>query len=142
MARGARRHHSADGHEPGERLAGHLDGPAALRAARTRQGPPRAILIAVAPAGPRIAGGVDEPWDAEASLDELARLTTTAGIKPVRAVSQRLRSPHPRTYLNEGKVQYVAELMRAEECELVLADDELSPAQQKGLEAVCGAGSV
>jgi len=123
-------------------LAGHLDAPVALRAARTRQGPPRAVLIAVASAGPASAARADEPWDAESSLEELARLATTAGIEPARLVSQRLRSPHPRTYLNEGKAQYVAELMRAEECELVLADDELSPAQQKGLEAVCGAGTV
>jgi GTP-binding protein HflX len=85
---------------------------------------------------------MDEPWDTASSLDELATLATAAGIEPVRVVSQRLRSAHPRTYLGEGKAQYVADLMRAEECDLVLADDELTPAQQKGLEAVCGAGRV
>ena len=142
MARGSRGHRAEQGHQSSDGLAGHLDGATAMRATRTRQGPPRAILIAAAPAGPPTTTGADEPWDAESSLEELSRLATTAGIEPVRSVSQRLRSPHPRTYLNEGKAQYVAELMRAEECELVLADDELSPAQQKGLEAVCGAGTV
>jgi len=143
MTRGTHKRAAVHGHDATERLAGDLDAPSALRATHARQGPPRAILIAVATAGPSSSvANADEPWDAESSLEELARLATTAGIEPVRQVSQRLRSPHPRTYLNEGKAQYVAELMRAEECELVLADDELSPAQQKGLEAVCGAGSV
>ncbi len=143
MTRGTHKRAAVHGHDATERLAGDLDAPSALRVTHARQGPPRAILIAVATAGPSSSvANADEPWDAESSLEELARLATTAGIEPVRQVSQRLRSPHPRTYLNEGKAQYVAELMRAEECELVLADDELSPAQQKGLEAVCGAGSV
>src|SRR5919206_1129890 len=125
-----------------ERPAGHLEAPAALRTVETRGAPPRAILVAVAPAGPAVTVGMDEPWDTASSLDELATLATAAGIEPVRVVSQRLRAAHPRTYLGEGKAQYVADLMRAEECELVLADDELTPAQQKGLEAVCGAGRV
>jgi len=131
-----------EGHEGLQRLAGQLDAPAPLRAMQTRKGPPRAILVAVEPAGPRVPAAVDAPWDTEASLEELARLATAAGVTPVRQVSQRLRSPHPRTYLNEGKAEYVAELMRADDCELVLADDELAPAQQKGLEALCGPGSV
>src|ERR671932_205641 len=125
-----------------ERPAGHLEAPAALRTVETRGAPPRAILVAVASAGPAVAIGMDEPWDTASSLDELATLATAAGIEPVRVVSQRLRSAHPRTYLGEGKAQYVADLMRAEECDLVLADDELTPTQQKGLEAVCGAGRV
>ena len=125
-----------------ERPAGHLEAPAALRTVETRGAPPRAILVAVASAGPAVTVGMDEPWDTASSLDELATLATAAGIEPVRVVSQRLRSAHPRTYLGEGKAQYVADLMRAEECDLVLADDELTPAQQKGLEAVCGAGRV
>src|SRR2546423_14751172 len=125
-----------------ERPAGHLEAPAALRTVETHGAPPRAILVAVAPAGPAVTAGVDEPWDTASSLDELATLATAAGITPVRVVSQRLRSAHPRTYLGAGKAQYVADLMRAEECDLVLADDELTPAQHKGLEAVCGAGRV
>ena len=136
----ARRSHAR--RAPTERLAGHLDAPAPLRERQARQGPPRAILIAVAPAGPAVDDGAEAPWDTESSLDELAALATAAGLEPVRAISQRLRSPHPRTYLNEGKAQYVAEMMQAEECELVLADDELKPAQLKGLEEVCGAGRV
>src|SRR5919202_5023749 len=105
-----------------ERLAGHLEAPATLRTVETRAAPPRAILVAVAPAGPAVTDGVDEPWDTASRLDELATLATAAGIEPVRVVSQRLRSAHPRTYLGEGKAQYVADLMRAEECDLVLAD--------------------
>ncbi len=125
-----------------ERLAGHLDAPAPLTAFRTVEAPPRAVLVAVEPAGRPAADADGEPWDTQSSLEELANLATAVGIDPVRLISQRLRSPHPRTYLNEGKAQIVAEIMEADDCELVLADDELTPAQQKGLEAVCGAGRV
>ena len=124
------------------RLAGDLDAPAPLRGLRERPGPPRAVLVAVAPAGPSPANGSDEPWDARSSLEELARLAAAAGIEPVHLISQRLRSAHPRIYLNEGKAREVADVMRTDDCELVLADDELTPAQQKGLEAICGAGTV
>src|SRR5689334_11651855 len=130
----ARRTRKQDGHQTVdgvEGLDGHVDAPAVLRTVQTREEPPRAILIAVQPAGPAPADGVDAPWDTESSVQELASLAETVGIEPVRSVIQRLRSPHPRTYLNEGKAAYVAELMRAEDCELVLSDDELTPAQQK-----------
>ena len=140
----ARRHSNGyNGHSRAAgRLDGHLDAPAPLKTLSTREEPPRAVLIAVDPAGPAVANGVDAPWDTQSSLEELARLATAVGIEPVRLVSQKLRSTHPRTYLNEGKTKYVADLMEAEDCELVLADDELTPAQQKGLESVCGAGRV
>src|SRR5579875_599542 len=130
MARHTRGRHRGGENGATERLAGHLDAPAPLRAARTQEGPPRAVLIAVAPAGPAVADGVDAPWDTASSLDELANLARAAGVEPVHLVSQRLRSAHPRTYLNEGKAQYVAGLMEADDCELILADDELAPAQQ------------
>ncbi len=142
QGRGRRRGRGGQADDHGRRLDGNIDGPAPLKKVGERTGPPRAILIAVDPAGPPLAGGVEAPWDTQSSLQELARLAIAAGVEPVHLISQKLRSPHPRTYLNEGKARQVADLMREDDCELVLADDELAPAQQKGLEAFCGPATV
>jgi len=76
-------------------------------------------------------------WGDEASLDELDRLADSAGIQVAGRVTQRLRTPHPRTYVNEGKAQEVATLAEEMGCELLIVDDEMSPQQQRGLEACC-----
>ena len=49
-------------------------------------------------------------------------------------VSQRVRSPHPRYYVGKGKAQELAERVRALDADLVVFDDELTPAQGKNLE--------
>jgi GTP-binding protein HflX len=46
----------------------------------------------------------------DASLAELAQLAETAGLEVVGVVTQRLRAPHPGTYVGKGKL---AELRRA-----------------------------
>lgn len=125
-----------------ERPGGYYVAPTALHVADGAREQPRAVLIAVEPPGPPLSNTADVPWDTTASLDELARLAAAAGIEPVQRIKQRLRTPHPRTYLNEGKALQVVEILRAEECDLVIADDELSPTQQKGLEVICGSGRV
>ncbi|MGB0543608.1 MAG: GTPase HflX [Longimicrobiales bacterium] len=67
-------------------------------------------------------------------LDELARLTDTAGGEVVGSLVQRLDSPHPRYYLGEGKTRSLGELVAEREANLVIFDEELSPAQGKNLE--------
>jgi GTP-binding protein HflX len=76
------------------------------------------------------------------SLDELARLADTGDIDVVRRMSQRMPASNPRTYFGEGKLHELAEWMEAEECDIALFDDELTPSQQKGIEEVVGAGKV
>ena len=71
-------------------------------------------------------------------LAELGRLTDTAGGVVVGEVVQRIRSPGPRYYVGRGKAAELAELVRAHEAELVIFDDELTPAQGKNLEDLCG----
>ncbi len=44
-----------------------------------------------------------DPRIAEEHLEELARLTDTAGGRVVAIVRQRLDSPSPKTYIGEGK---------------------------------------
>ena len=71
-------------------------------------------------------------------IDELARLTDTAGGEVVGNVVQRVDRPHARYYLGEGKAHELAELVKASEASLVVFDEELSPAQGKNLEDLLG----
>lgn len=75
---------------------------------------------------------------AEEHLAELARLTDTAGCSVVGSTAQRIAERHPRYYIGEGKAQEVAALAKETGADLVIFDEELSPAQGKGLEELLG----
>src|SRR5690606_7875543 len=70
----------------------------------------------------------------EEHLGELGRLTDTAGGRVVGTLIQRLDHPHPRFYIGEGKARELRDLVQAREADLVIFDEELSPAQGKNLE--------
>jgi GTP-binding protein HflX len=90
---------------------------------RARQ---RAYLIAALPDG--------EHED----LAELRELLRTAGVAAVGELVQRREHPHPNTYLGAGKLDELkADLARAD-ANLVACDDELSPRQERNLEAALG----
>jgi GTP-binding protein HflX len=72
--------------------------------------------------------------DAEASLDELALLTDTAGADPVERAAQRREAPDPATYIGKGKAHELAELAELLDIDVVVFDVDLSPAQQRNLE--------
>ena len=71
-------------------------------------------------------------------LAELARLADTAGARVVGKLVQRVDAPRARFYLGSGKARELAELARAKEADLVILDDELTPAQARNLEELCG----
>ena len=71
---------------------------------------------------------------AQASLEELALLTDTAGAEPVELILQRRDTPDPATYIGSGKAKELQELAEALDIDLVVFDDELTPAQQRNLE--------
>ncbi|HUH14223.1 MAG TPA: GTPase HflX, partial [Longimicrobiales bacterium] len=74
------------------------------------------------------------PAVAEEHLEELVRLADTAGAEVVGSLIQRLQSPHPKFFIGSGKVDELRELIESRGAELVLFDDELTPAQGKNLE--------
>src|SRR5436190_20213941 len=78
--------------------------------------------------------GMRDAEAAEASLEELALLVDTAGAEPVELVLQRRDRPDPATYVGSGKAQELRELTAALDIDLVVFDDELTPAQQRNLE--------
>ena len=75
---------------------------------------------------------------ADEHLEELARLTDTAGGSVVGTVVQRIDRPNPRFYIGEGKAKELADVVQAARADLVVFDEELSPAQGKGLEDLLG----
>lgn len=72
--------------------------------------------------------------DAEESLQELEELVATAGAKSVGCVIQSREAIHPATYIGKGKIEEVRELLFERDATGVVCDDELSPAQLRGLE--------
>lgn len=74
-------------------------------------------------------------FQVEESLEELARLSETAGLQVVGRMVQSLReSINPATLIGSGKVAALKELRAASGAGTVIFDDDLSPAQQRNLE--------
>ncbi len=73
-----------------------------------------------------------------ASLNELWRLTETAGGEVAARLIQSKDKPDPATYIGSGKVKELAELCRNSEITLAVFDCELSPSQIKNLEDALG----
>ena len=69
----------------------------------------------------------------ETSMEELAALLETAGGECVGVVTQSKDSPDPRTFIGEGKVAEVKELVQAMGADMVVFDNSLSPSQQRVL---------
>lgn len=80
-----------------------------------------------------ITSGVTEE-QAHEYLDELEFLAETAGAITVRKFLQRLQLPNPRTYVGTGKLEEIRDYLKAENIELVIFDDELSPSQLRNIE--------
>ncbi|MFZ9267570.1 MAG: GTPase HflX [Candidatus Limnocylindrus sp.] len=89
----------------------------------------RAFLIAVE-------SGNDLGWPAIDSLEELASLARTAGAEIVGAEWQQRRHADPDTYIGAGKARELIAAKAETGFTLLIADDELSPTQQRGLEEV------
>lgn len=69
-------------------------------------------------------------------LDELAFLIETAGGIPGKRFIQNLDYPDPKTYLGSGKLSEVSAYIQQHTTDLVVFDDELSPAQIRNIEKV------
>ncbi len=101
--------------------------------------PERVVLVGVA--RPRGGNGHGDRarFLPEESLDELARLSETAGLEVTGRVVQTLREGiHPATFIGTGKVAEVKDLVTETDANVVIFDDDLSPAQQRNLETGLG----
>jgi GTPase len=101
------------------------------RTYETRPERERAVLV----------GAVFEKGDndaAEWSLDELEALADTAGADALDRILQRRNNPDPGTYLGKGKVKEVVDVATALDADMLIFDDELTPAQGRNLEEAAG----
>lgn len=73
---------------------------------------------------------------AEEYLDELAFLAKTAGANPVKKFLQKLNVPNNKTFLGKGKIEEVRQYAKAEEIELIIFDDDLTPVQLRNIERI------
>ena len=90
----------------------------------TRQ---RALLVGVAVGGASVA-------EAERSLEELALLVDTAGALPIDSELVKRGSLDPALYIGKGKAAELAAIARADDIDVVVFDNPLSPAQQRNLQ--------
>jgi len=93
--------------------------------------PEKAILITVKRPG--------EPEDsAGESLEELAQLAKTAGVEVLYKDTQVRARPDVATYIGKGKIKEVQLQAQVLGADVIIFDEELSPAQQRNLEEATG----
>jgi GTP-binding protein HflX len=90
----------------------------------------RAVLVAC-----MLPGNETDPHD---PLGELRSLVDTAGGVTVDELIQNKHHPEPATFIGKGKVEELAERVRAREAQVVIFDHELSPSQIGNIEEVVG----
>lgn len=89
----------------------------------------RAILVGAAIRG--------SAHDASESLRELADLAESAGAIVVHSTLQRREAIDPRFYVGKGKVENLAERVKQHTADVIIFDDDLSPAQLREVEEIC-----
>ena len=94
---------------------------------QTPNPPSRAILIGVTLRDSML-------HETEESLQELRQLTETAGIEVVCETIQARNAPNPTYYIGEGKVEELKAVVEQLEADVVIFDEELSPAQTRNIE--------
>ncbi len=89
--------------------------------------PERAVLVGV------VTPGQTEMQTRE-YLEELQFLVETAGGETVKTFTQRMQRPDRATFVGIGKLEDIKAYVKAEEIDIVVFDDELSPSQLRNVE--------
>lgn len=74
--------------------------------------------------------------EAKDHIEELAFLAETAGAVTKKKFLQKLRVPDPKTFIGSGKLEEIKEYVVANDIDLVIFDDDLSPSQLRNIERV------
>jgi len=77
--------------------------------------------------------GIDSDGNIGNSMEELAELAKTAGINVADALTQKRERPSPATYLGKGKVDELEDLVHEHSPNILIFNDELTPAQFRNL---------
>ncbi|WP_295670874.1 GTPase HflX [uncultured Mucilaginibacter sp.] len=87
----------------------------------------RAVLVGVI-----TQGETDE--QAKEYLEELEFLVATAGAETVKSFTQKLTRPDRATFVGSGRLEDIKAFVTAEEIDMVVFDDELTPSQLRNIE--------
>jgi GTP-binding protein HflX len=87
----------------------------------------RAVLVGVITPG-------EKPEQTKEYLDELAFLVDTAGGAVEKVFTQKMLRPDRATFVGTGKLEEIQAYVKAEEIDMVVFDDELSPSQLRNIE--------
>ncbi|HXK96232.1 MAG TPA: GTPase HflX, partial [bacterium] len=71
---------------------------------------------------------------AQYEAEELKNLAATAGAHVVEVCEQHLKSIHPATFIGKGKLQEIKDRLAANDLDIILFSQDLSPIQQRNLE--------
>lgn len=78
----------------------------------------------------------------QSSLDEIISLSETAGGIVEKVFTQNRTHIHPATYIGEGKLNEIKEVIEEKEIDLVISNDELSSGQLRNLNDYLGVGII
>ncbi|MCZ6632776.1 MAG: GTPase HflX [bacterium] len=95
----------------------------------SQQAVERAILVGLSLPGVSL-------LETEDTLNELALLAETAGAEVVHRIIQDRTSPNPTFFIGRGKAEELAETVQTKKANVVIFDDDLSPAQTRNLETL------
>ena len=76
--------------------------------------------------------------DPQDTLDELTLLADTAGVEIVHQILQERDKMDPTYMVGLGKAEEILEAVKEHEAQVVIFDDDLSPAQTRNLETLIG----
>jgi GTP-binding protein HflX len=91
----------------------------------------RALLVSVYK-------GAAQKEESESLLVELNSLVDTLGIPVLDSLLVRVQEPNPRYFVGSGKAEEIFEHAQQLEADVIVFDNELSPAQQRNWEAMTG----
>jgi len=89
--------------------------------------PEKAILVS-------LTYGKQNPVQTLEHLEELKSLCETAGVITLRSFHQKLEKKDHRTYVGKGKFEEIAAFVKDQEPDMIVFDDDLTPAQSRNIE--------
>lgn len=78
--------------------------------------------------------GPEERALCQEHLEELERLADTFGVETIAKVSSALQTIDASTYIHKGKLEEILSAIAETKAQMVIFDEEISPAQQRNLE--------
>jgi len=85
-----------------------------------------------------VAAQLKSGWSGD-DLEELTALARSAGAIVVDRFQQKIHRPNPSYYIGKGKAEQLSQRVKRFDADVIIFDNDLTPAQIKALEEVVGA---